>query len=689
MHFWNRWNHSIRNQVILRVMPLVALGALLTVAVGGMAILRVSVADHTGANEEWLEQAVDLALVKVVNAALGGGSVSSDPTGISQDDLDHWLEDHHTYAVPDYRPATWSGVRDEAEPFPAHASPHLSVLVFPPTVASEKSSPAWFPVVVHTLAGPGPTTRVLALPVDDVLPDPGPGRRLFLQDEEGRLLFASGEGRSAVPAREPVPRGWPLPALVQHQTAASLGTRWTLVDPLIQVNRTAGIFLALGTLLGLLTFMGVWYNIHAVVGRASNQMNDLAGNMEALAAGDYSGRMPQPEKNEVGHLIGYFNLMAVSLDEAHRQVNDKAAHLRVALENMRMLDKAKDNFLVLISHEVRTPLTAIMGGVEFLRKSVEQVEGPEREVLDRLNINEITGIIQSSGERLSGFMNDAIQMTTLGSSESLLRLQPVPLRELLAESLNRMAGMARKKDVTIQNQLGDADDFTLLCDPAVLQAALGKILVNAIQHNRPGGVVFLREAVAVPGVGPISALVTREGLQRLEDQPSFGAYEDEELGWKLLEVFNTGVPIPEDRREALFGKFEVVGPIENHQKGTGLSLPIAQAACESHGGGIYLHCDPADGNTFFLLLPVIKVMPGSRVAERLSEALTGNKQGKSLVRTAWDEDVSELADATPFEVELDDQCASILGCIDEAGSGVDGSSRADHEEELAVARRLE
>jgi signal transduction histidine kinase len=299
-------------------------------------------------------------------------------------------------------------------------------------------------------------------------------------------------------------------------------------------------------------------------------------------------------------------------------------------------------------------------------------------------VEEITGIIQSSGERLSGFMNDAIQMTTLGSAESLLKLQPVPVNELLSECLGPIQAMARRREITIHDLLNGKVDWVLLCDPGVLQVGLAKILQNAVQHNRDGGVIIIREASTVPGEGAIHEIVTREGVRRMESQPGFEEFADEELRWKILEIFNTGNPIPEEKRAALFGKFEVLGPIENHQKGTGLSLPIAKAALESHGGGVYLHCDETDGNTFYLLLPVLKVSPGSRAASRVQDILAGNQQGQSPVSTAWDEDICEVADATPFDVEFEDQCASILGCIDEAGSRVDRAGSADDKKKVTI-----
>ena len=634
---------------------------------------------------------------------------------LGQDELAGWVAANARFLGERYHQGSWGGARAPGVPCLVESASRRPIYIFPPMLAGEwlaGDNTALVPVLVR---GDGDDDRFHTLYLfgaESLARGASPDNWWCLLDSAGRILGSAGGDPptgSLLAAQSPQPdhpvlasvRGSALleavnrpegngrgrisqgilPWLVLRAESPQPGLAMLVVDRMDDLRAVSWGYLWAIFLGAFLALSGTVWGIHRVMHRTSDQLATLAGNMEALARGDYSGRMPGSRKDEVGTLIGYFNLMAVSLDEAHRQVKEKAAHLRAALENMRMLDKAKDDFMVLISHEVRTPLTAIMGGVDYLRKSVEEVEGQEREILDRLNIEEITGIIRSSGERLSGFMTDAIQMTSMGSADARLDLRPVEVRDVIAQGLCGVAELAAEKGITIHNQLDRQLDWSILCDPEVLGVGFEKILRNAVVHNRPDGVIIIREAVVVPNQGTISELIRTESLRKLEEQKAFRSYEDEDLRWRIVEIFNTGRPIPADRRAALFGKFEIVGRIENHQKGSGLSLPIAKAAVESHGGRIFLDSDEKDGNSFFLMLPTL---PGCPLPGRNE---SGYDFRECIGSAAWDEEVGEPGDAAPFEVELEDLCASILGGIDQAGGGIDGAGGSNHEEEVTVGRR--
>jgi len=375
--------------------------------------------------------------------------------------------------------------------------------------------------------------------------------------------------------------------------------------------------------------------------------------------------------------------LAISKDEAHRLVQIKAENLRGSLDDLKMLDKAKDDFLVLISHEVRTPLTAIMGGVDYLKSSVARVEGTERELLDRLNILEIASIIESSGRRLTGFMNDAIQMTTIQSRDLKLDLQPVPVSSLVEIGLCGIRERAHLRGITVTNELEEGADWAVLCDQKILKVAFEKILNNAVAHNFEGGRIVIREAENVPGQDGVDYREDPEGEYFLENQISFRRWAHEKLTWRLIEIFNTGEPIPEDRRKALFGKFELVGRIEHHHKGSGLSMPIAISAVKNHGGDILVHADKNLGNSFFLLLPTLRsdALPAPK---SVLDPELGNQMVQGIGRRAGDEEVGQMTDPARFEVEFDDTGSRLPGGCDQAGGGVDRTGGADHEEEVTV-----
>lgn len=434
--------------------------------------------------------------------------------------------------------------------------------------------------------------------------------------------------------------------------------------------RFAGAVLAVA----LAALLGSFIGISKVLEPFSRRLHAVSEHMERLAEGDYSIRMETGRTTEVERLVGYFNTMAGSLEASNEELGEKTRRLAAALRDMQELDKAKDEFLVLISHEVRTPLTSIMGGIDYLKAAMGRCEDSLREALQSLNVGEITEIMDHSAGRLRDFMNDAIQMISIQNSDRELALQAVPAFDLVQGCLAGMAGRVAERGLDLQVQLTGDEDWRLLCDVGVLQVALGRILDNTVTHNTEGGVIRVREVEAVPGQGGGRELVDDEGRMRLLNHVDRTNLSAADISWRLLEIFNTGEPIPAERRRALFSKFQVVGAIEHHQKGSGLSLPIALAAVEHHGGAIFHESDGREGNSFYLLLPTV---PASVSVQEQRDGVGG---------AAGDEEVDQTGHSAGLDVELDDGGAGVAGGSDQAGGGVDGARGADHEEELTLGR---
>jgi len=200
-----------------------------------------------------------------------------------------------------------------------------------------------------------------------------------------------------------------------------------------------------------------------------------------------------------------------------------------------------------------------------------------------------------------------------------------------------------------------------------------------VVHNVEGGSILIREARGVPGLGEAASLATADQIHRLHEQPAFAAWGDQGVAWRIIEVRNSGAAIPRDRIDALFGKFELVGRIEHHSRGSGLSLPIAKAAVEQHGGRILVHSDESWGTAFYILLPTLETDPDPR-----DGTASGHDEAEGVRGRARDEEVRVATDGTPLDVELDDGRAHASGDADESGGGVDGAGRPDHQEELTV-----
>ncbi|MCK9995908.1 MAG: hypothetical protein KAH56_06485 [Candidatus Krumholzibacteria bacterium] len=596
-----------------------------------------------------------------------------------------WLEKYSHCFQPGFRPGSWSNVRVSDAPVLVDSNPGHPIYLFPPLLlkASGESHLALLPVMVRDeRAEVNIGHPVYFLDLNALVRDFQPSGWWCVLDGDGTVMVSATGSVKAGAKLADRPRDdnggvfgvaagselWIPLRPGENVRTAIISDRW--LPWIVTVGHGTDLPFTLLTaqeVLGLRA-MGVRF-VMAVLFVA----------LLALGLALYGvTRVVQNVSQHLSHL-------AISKDEAHRLVQIKAENLRGSLDDLRMLDKAKDDFLVLISHEVRTPLTSIMGGVDYLKASVSKVDDQERKLLERLNIMEIASIIESSGKRLTGFMNDAIQMASIQARDLQLDLQPVPVASFVEVGLCGIRERAHLRGISVINELEEETEWAVLCDQKILKVAFEKILNNAVVHNYEGGQIVIREAEKVPGLGGPDCRKEPEGEYILKGQASFRHWQKDKLTWRLVEIFNTGDPIPEDRREALFGKFELVGRIEHHHKGSGLSLPIANSAVKNHGGSIMVHADKSLGNSFFLLLPTLPIgtVPGYGRDPQLRNQVVQGDSGR-----AGDKKVGQMADTPGFEVEFDDAGPRLSGGSDQAGGGVDRTGRTDHEEEITVGGDL-
>jgi len=596
-----------------------------------------------------------------------------------------WLQQYSHCFKPGFRPGSWSRVRVSDAPILVDSNPGHPIYLFPPLLleTSDASRLALLPVMVRDERGEVRTGHpVYFLDLSALVRDFHPNGWWCVLDDDGTVMVSAtgsveagakladrtrddSDGVFGVAAGSEL---WLQLQPGENVKTAIVSDRW--LPWIVTIGRGQDLPFTLLTaqeVVGLRA-MGVRFVMAVLI-------------VALLALGLALYGVTRVVHNVSRHL----SHLAVSKDEAHRLVQIKAENLRGSLDDLRMLDQAKDDFLVLISHEVRTPLTAIMGGVDYLKTSVGKVDDEERELLDRLNILEIVSIIESSGKRLTGFMNDAIQMASIQARDLQLDLQPVPIASFVEIGLCGIRERAHLRGISVTNELEGTADWAVLCDQKILKVALEKILNNAVVHNYEGGQIVIREAENVPGLDGPDCRIDPEGEYILKGQASFRHWEKEKLTWRLVEVFNTGDPIPEDRRKALFGKFELVGRIEHHHKGSGLSLPIANSAVKNHGGSIIVNADTGVGNSFFLLLPSLSMetVPGYGPDLHLRDKVV---QGNG--RRSRDKKVGQVADSSRFQVELDDSGSRLTGGPDQTGGRVDRARGADHEEQVTVGGDL-
>jgi signal transduction histidine kinase/ActR/RegA family two-component response regulator len=259
---------------------------------------------------------------------------------------------------------------------------------------------------------------------------------------------------------------------------------------------------------------------------------------------------------------------AIVLDGA-RLYDDLASANRGLTEATRV----KSEFLANMSHELRTPLNAILG---FSGLLTEQV-GPsltERQQRFLRNIGE-------AGQHLLELINDVLDLSKVEAGTLELRPEIIALDVLLEPVIAAGRAAAEAKDVAFEAQ-SNADDGLLL-DPTRVRQILFNLVSNAVKFTPAGGRVLLRTTV--------------DGTDL------------------LFAVVDTGIGIPAESRDRVFGLFERLHEGRAAIEGTGLGLALTKRLVEQMGGSIAFESEDGHGTTFEVRLVHVRTEPvaGQRI----------------------------------------------------------------------------
>jgi PAS domain S-box-containing protein len=233
----------------------------------------------------------------------------------------------------------------------------------------------------------------------------------------------------------------------------------------------------------------------------------------------------------------------------------------------RQVELDRTNFYAMISHDIRSPLTAIIGFAELLLMTL-------KDKVDEETMRTLASILKNS-ERIHELVDDFLMHSKLQSGTfepSLKRTDPA---QLVQDVRDEFSILARKKGVTLSVEQAEGMPRTQM-DRKHMVRALGNLVQNAIKFTPRGGSVNLKA----------------------ENMPCDGGE------CIVFSVADTGVGIPPDEQRLVFEKYHRSSNSTHHSKGTGLGLAIAKAIAEAHSGTIELSSEPGKGSTFKIILPL-------------------------------------------------------------------------------------
>lgn len=230
---------------------------------------------------------------------------------------------------------------------------------------------------------------------------------------------------------------------------------------------------------------------------------------------------------------------------------------------LRRLERVRQDFVANVSHEFKTPLTAIQGFAETLLGGALDDPGNNRRFLD---------IIRNHAIRLARLTNDLLKLARIEAGKLEVEFFPVGLMELIEGCAETTLLKASRKQITLEIEVPPGLP-AVRGDASLLRDVLQNLLDNAIQYTPPGGRVH----------------VTAEAIGREA----------------VITVSDTGIGIPTSDRERIFERFYRVDAARSREAGgTGLGLSIAKHIVEAHNGRLWVDSVIGEGSKFSFSIPI-------------------------------------------------------------------------------------
>jgi signal transduction histidine kinase len=345
------------------------------------------------------------------------------------------------------------------------------------------------------------------------------------------------------------------------------------------LDRIRWLWIGMALTLALLALGATLYFARAL----RRPMDELVQGAHMLGQGLLKHRVPLNDQDEFSDVARSMNAMAAALEKhqqqetEHRQrleteVRERTSALHEANLSLQQTDTRRRTLLADISHELRTPTTAIRGEAEITLRGGERSAAQYREALQR---------IVATSRQLGSVIDDLLAMARSDMESLSMVHQRVDMSEPLGDALAQAQALAGERHILINAQAMPPSTVIVTGDAQRLSQLMLLMLDNAVRYSHPTGCVSLRWWCS-----------------------------DEASPTMVLEVVDQGIGIPAEELHQVFDRHFRGRMARLHRAaGSGLGLPIAKALAQAHGGSLTLE-SPADeatgtGTRVQLCLPLL------------------------------------------------------------------------------------
>ncbi len=301
--------------------------------------------------------------------------------------------------------------------------------------------------------------------------------------------------------------------------------------------------------------------------RITGPIKSLEEGATGLLSGNFKP-IPVSSNNEIGRLTKIFDDTASELleirkkletkiDIANKDLEQKNKELIAANEELKKLDELKSDFISIVSHELKTPLSSIRISAEYLESEAKNNPEVQKEMFD---------IILRNIDRLTRLINDILDQSKIEAGKMGLQLERADIREIVNAVIEYNKLLSLKKNISITADI-PGNISPVIVDREKLIIVMNNLLENALKFTPDGGSIVLS---------------AKDDTDNIE-----------------VRMKDTGIGIEKDKLEKIFDKFYQVDSTSRRKiGGLGLGLSIASGIIRAHGSEIHVESDVGCGSTF-------------------------------------------------------------------------------------------